>query len=615
MYTDIDRINQLDTEPNAAMEELVEQYTALVWHIAAKYLLNTEDIKECVNDTFAEVYEHRKDYDENKGSLAVWIGTIAKHRAISMYRKLQKVETQNMEDYADTSDHISKAEDAIDIEEAVKKLSDTDRQMIRMKYYEGMSIREIAESLNIPYETAKKRHTRSVKNLKRLLMITLVIIAVLALVACGFIYLYRHQRVLPGYGITMGEDPLSFALPEKIVVQQDIFTVEVQKVAIFNDTVRCMLTISVPEVETHAPGPGEEGFVPNTPGPGLQAFVGIRSIEGRDIRFMRAERCWNPDNTDSLYFQEYEDRMILSEEDVERFREEDSLDVKLFLAAIYFDAVEYDEIEIPLTLTKVSPEEIAAYPYTYDKENGGMMVDASLDGDELSLDVYPLAGEKYEFYAGLTSDPYWKEENVAPVRIFDEAGNPYDAHPQQLTPIPLLQESSVTYTFEGISPGRYTLSIPYVYLVTMEDNDERIAMNLEDCTFEDKTIHVPGGTLRMTQIQEKEPEEIYVKHGDKHWEICMHYEPDEEDIKLTVLPYLLTPEKTASKDDMLLIMDTYWSVLDAETNDFVWNSGWESQFEEIQDYSYMEFRPILRYDFYYSLRYDHQIEVSFEVTE
>lgn len=36
-----------------------------------------------------------------------------------------------------------------------------------MKYFGGMSIREIADSLELPYETVKKRHQRTLHKLRR----------------------------------------------------------------------------------------------------------------------------------------------------------------------------------------------------------------------------------------------------------------------------------------------------------------------------------------------------------------------------------------------------------------------------------------------------------------
>ena len=138
---------RLHTGPDRAMETLVEKYTPMICHVAGKYLADPEDVKECVNDVFTEVYLHRAEFSQEKGSLASWIGTIARNRAISLYRK-QRKDQPLPEDGAETEqscpDTTAELEQAMDVEQAITQLSDTDQQIIRMKYYGGMSIAEIA---------------------------------------------------------------------------------------------------------------------------------------------------------------------------------------------------------------------------------------------------------------------------------------------------------------------------------------------------------------------------------------------------------------------------------------------------------------------------------------
>ena len=55
----------------------------------------------------------------------------------------------------------------LDLEEAIASLKPEEAELIRMKYFDGMTIREIAASLNLPYETVKKRHQRSLHKLRR----------------------------------------------------------------------------------------------------------------------------------------------------------------------------------------------------------------------------------------------------------------------------------------------------------------------------------------------------------------------------------------------------------------------------------------------------------------
>lgn len=57
----------------------------------------------------------------------------------------------------------------------MKLLNPNELQIIRMKYYDGMSVQEIADSLNLPYETVKKRHQRSVFKLGQILTCSCIV--------------------------------------------------------------------------------------------------------------------------------------------------------------------------------------------------------------------------------------------------------------------------------------------------------------------------------------------------------------------------------------------------------------------------------------------------------
>ena len=246
-----EQLSRLDTQPEEAMTALVEQYTPLICHVASKYLADPEDVKECVNDVFTQVYLHRAEFSPEKGSLASWIGTIARNRAISRYRK-QRKDLTLPEDGAETEqsgpDTTAELEQAMDVEQAISQLSDTDQQIIRMKYYGGMSIAEIAETLHIPYETAKKRHTRSIKQLRKLLLTILVIAALLILAACGVIQLLRHFGFLPGYGVTSDPGASCYLMRERVPrVEAEEYTAWIKSAKLYNGELTVQAELEVPE--------------------------------------------------------------------------------------------------------------------------------------------------------------------------------------------------------------------------------------------------------------------------------------------------------------------------------------------------------------------------------
>lgn len=190
-------IHILEQHPQQGMELLIETYTGLIWKVISFHLRNPEDIKECVNDTFAQFYFHRNSFDANKSSLAVYLTAIARHLAISRYRKEKKHSSDSSLTelpIEDSSLHLT--ESNADLCRALKTLKPNELQIIQMKYYEGMTISEIADSLNLPYETVKKRHQRSIHKLKHILLYVLLFLLLMAFTACTYKVL-RHYNLIP----------------------------------------------------------------------------------------------------------------------------------------------------------------------------------------------------------------------------------------------------------------------------------------------------------------------------------------------------------------------------------------------------------------------------------
>lgn len=208
--SDIRLMHIMKKDPQEGMRLLLEQYTGLVWHIISAHLNNPEDIRECVSETFSQFYFRREKYNPQKASLSLYLAAIARRIAVSRYRKEKRYHSGLQTRHSSGSPEISvsesicasehreysRAELKADLEQAMKELRPDELEIIRMKYYDSMTIREIAASLNLPYETVKKRHHRSLGKLRRTLILTLVIIALLLLTACTYSVL-RYYEIVP----------------------------------------------------------------------------------------------------------------------------------------------------------------------------------------------------------------------------------------------------------------------------------------------------------------------------------------------------------------------------------------------------------------------------------
>jgi RNA polymerase sigma factor (sigma-70 family) len=170
--SDTELLDLLETDPDEGIAALLEVYSGLVWQVCARRLRNHEDIKECVNDTFADFCAVHSRFDPDKGSLRGFLCTIADRRALERYRKIRaanKAEARfrELSGYAEEEIRAMQAMSRTELDQALDALEPAEAQLLRMKYYNGLTFREIAQALQLPYETVKKRSQRSLRKLKK----------------------------------------------------------------------------------------------------------------------------------------------------------------------------------------------------------------------------------------------------------------------------------------------------------------------------------------------------------------------------------------------------------------------------------------------------------------
>lgn len=210
-YTEEQLLDLLAKDWEAGAEAVWEMYSGLIWRVCARRLQNEEDVKESVNSTFADFCMNWRQYDPAKGTLRNYICTIGDRKAVEYYRKndarhraeekaiKKDAEGQVWREYASEDDRIEK------LQEALKTLSPLDEKILRMKYYDGMTFKEIAAKMELPYDTVKKRGERSLKKLWKILIVALLLAA---LTGCT-LWLYRYFRFTEKGGINWNvESPL-----------------------------------------------------------------------------------------------------------------------------------------------------------------------------------------------------------------------------------------------------------------------------------------------------------------------------------------------------------------------------------------------------------------------
>jgi RNA polymerase sigma-70 factor, ECF subfamily len=172
MGWDKEMCDRLVAGDEAALGELYDQYSALVYGLAAKVTCDWAAAEDITQDVFVRVWEDPRAFDPERGTWRAWLGTITHRRAVDWVRRAttrrrhtavaarqQPPPPPNPEEAAVAS------ATAKSVKAAVDDLPAAQREAILLAYYEGKTYRQVSETLGIPHGTAKSRMWQGLRHL------------------------------------------------------------------------------------------------------------------------------------------------------------------------------------------------------------------------------------------------------------------------------------------------------------------------------------------------------------------------------------------------------------------------------------------------------------------
>ncbi|PUB10112.1 RNA polymerase sigma factor [Paenisporosarcina sp. OV554] len=176
--TDEELIELIVQNHRPALEELYDRYVKLVYSFSLKMTKGDgEKTKEIVQQVFLRLWTTKRTYSSAQGKFANWLLTITRNIAIDLIRKEQKhtgaiqlelnewrqIPDQQTED---VPQQVSRNLLKHQIQEAKQHLSEPQRRLINLLYWEGYSLSEIAELEKKPLGTIKSRLHQTLKKLR-----------------------------------------------------------------------------------------------------------------------------------------------------------------------------------------------------------------------------------------------------------------------------------------------------------------------------------------------------------------------------------------------------------------------------------------------------------------
>ncbi len=149
-----------------SIDEIYEEYYQKVFSYINSRINNYHDSEDLCEDVFTKVLKNMEKFDESKSALSTWIFNITKNTLIDFYRtRHDSYELLDNYEYVEEKDDVSQSELA-DLASALKKLSEEERDIIVLKYYEGYSLKEIGDKMSLTYGVVKLRHNSALEKMK-----------------------------------------------------------------------------------------------------------------------------------------------------------------------------------------------------------------------------------------------------------------------------------------------------------------------------------------------------------------------------------------------------------------------------------------------------------------
>lgn len=168
--TDEEVIARVQQGNEEMLEVLVRRYYDEVYYFCCYKTGDQEASYDCTQETFLKVTRYIHRYAE-KSRFKGWLFSIARNVCNDYFRG-KPPEVPDMEsllEIQEPGNAIASSETAQDIRQAIKLLTEEQREVVILRFYCDFKVREIAKIIGIPLPTAKSRLKRGIAKLKEIL--------------------------------------------------------------------------------------------------------------------------------------------------------------------------------------------------------------------------------------------------------------------------------------------------------------------------------------------------------------------------------------------------------------------------------------------------------------
>ena len=151
-----------------------EQFSGIYNYVYAR-ILHRERTEDLVSEIFIKAMKHYDGFDPSIASVKTWLVNIARNTLIDEYRKAGRTQIYSLDaetEYIEPSDEdyypIMQNPVNAEAHAILEKLTDSERELLGMIYFEELSNPEIGSILGINAKAVSERHRRILAKCRKL---------------------------------------------------------------------------------------------------------------------------------------------------------------------------------------------------------------------------------------------------------------------------------------------------------------------------------------------------------------------------------------------------------------------------------------------------------------
>jgi RNA polymerase sigma-70 factor, ECF subfamily len=148
-----------------AFEELYDRYSARAYRVARSICHDQGHAEDAIQEAFLSLWKSRTTYQPQRGTVAAWLLTTVRYRAIDLTRRDHKHVSRRAGEHTlaehpapgALADQVANRDEADRLRVLLTSLPDAQREVITLAFYGELTHTEIATALDLPAGTVKGR--------------------------------------------------------------------------------------------------------------------------------------------------------------------------------------------------------------------------------------------------------------------------------------------------------------------------------------------------------------------------------------------------------------------------------------------------------------------------